>query len=76
MSSEPIEYLKIVGIGATFGITTSILSHISNQTTGTPLGFSPLSIKKLAKVGLISGATLTALIAADEKWKIVDSFNI
>ena len=39
-------YLKLAGYGAGFGITTSLLSGLSNALVKQPLGFSPLTLKK------------------------------
>ena len=72
MSSQKIEYLKAAGLGAAFGISTSILSCICHETLGVSLGFSPVSINNLVKVGVLSGGTLTAFIAVNEKWNISD----
>ena len=68
-------YLKLMGMGAAFGITTSLLSGLSNEVVKQPLGFSPLSLKNLLKVGALSGGTFPVLVVADEKWKISDNLK-
>ena len=65
------EYLKVSGLGAAFGITTSVLSGISNELVKTPLGFSPLTLKNVLKVGVVSGGTTAGLLALEDNWKII-----
>ena len=64
-------YLKIAGYGAGFGITTSLLSGLSNELTKTSLGFSPLTLKNVLKVGVVSGGAAAGIVAIDEKWKVL-----
>ena len=64
-------YLKVAGYGGGFGITTSLLSGLSNALTKSSLGFSPLSLKNVLKVGVLSGATAAGIVAIDEKWGVL-----
>lgn len=72
MSQAQTEYIKTAGVGALVGITTSLVSWASNEIFHQPLGFSPVSFKNIIKVGLVSGATLTGVIAINEKLKLVN----
>ena len=76
MSDNTKGYLGLAGMGAAFGITTSILSCISHEALGVSLGFSPVSLKNVIKVGVLSGGTLSGLFAIDNKWGIFTSLGI
>ena len=64
-------YLKLAGYGAGFGITTSVLSCISHKALNVQLGFSPLSIKNVIKVGVLSGGTAAGIFAIDNQWGVL-----
>ena len=76
MTSDLKEYLKMAGYGAVFGISTSVISGLSNELIRQPLGFSPLSIKNLLKVGVLSGGTLGTAFAIDDKWGIFTKIGL
>ena len=69
-------YLKIAGYGVGFGITTSLLSGLSNSLVKAPLGFSPLTLKNVLKVGVLSGETAVGIVAIDDKWKVLTYIGI
>ena len=71
MKDDIKDYIKAAGLGAAFGITTSILSGLSNELVKVPLGFSPLTAKNVLKVGVVSGGTTAALLALEENWGII-----
>ena len=71
MNGDIKDYIKISGLGAAFGITTSVLSCISHEVLSVPLGFSPLTPKNVVKVGVVSGGTTAALFALEENWRII-----
>ena len=64
-------YLFFTASGAAFGITTSLLSGLSNELVKAPLGFSPLTLKNVLKVGILSGLTATGLFALEVNWEIL-----
>ena len=77
MKEEDIKgYPKLAGYGAAFGITTSALSGLSNELTKQPLGFAPLTLKNLLKVGILSGGTVAAIFAIDNKWKVLTNIGL
>ena len=69
-------YLKVAGYGAGFGITTSALSCISHKLLNAPLGFSPLTLKNVLKVGVLSGGTAAGIVAIDEKWGVLKHIGL
>ena len=64
-------YLKLAGYGAGFGITTSLLSGLSNALVKAPLGFSPLNLKNVLKVRVLSGGTTVGIFLIDDKWRVL-----
>ena len=71
MKESTKAYIFFTGTGAVFGITTSVLSGLSNDLVKVPLGFSPLSFKNLIKVGVISGATAAGIFTIELKWDVL-----
>ena len=69
-------YLKIAGYGAGCGITTSLLSGLSNALVKAPLGFSPLTLKNLLKVGVLSGGTAAGIVAIDNQWGVLTKIGL
>ena len=69
-------YLKIAGYGAGFGITTSLLSGLSNALVKAPLGFSPLTLKNVLKVGVLSGGTAAGIVAIDNQWGFLTKIGL
>ena len=69
-------YLKLAGYGAGFGITSNLLSGLSNALTKQSLGFNPPSLKNLVKVGLLSGGTAAGLVAIDNQWGIFSKMGV
>ena len=64
-------YLKLAGYGAGFGITTSLLSGLSSALIKAPLGFSPLTLKNVLKVGALSGGAAVGIFAIDDKFGVL-----
>ena len=69
-------YLKLAGYGAGFGITTSLLSGLSNALVKAPLGFSPLTLKNVLKVGILSGGTAVGIIVIDDKFGVLTHIGL
>ena len=69
-------YLRLAGYGAGFGITTSLLSGLSNALVKAPLGFSPLILKNVLKVGVLSGGTTIGIFLIDDKWGVLKHIGI
>ena len=69
-------YLKVAGYGAGFGITTSLVSGGITYFTKQLNGFSPLTLKNVLKVGLLSGGTAAGIFAIDDKWKILTKIGL
>ena len=76
MTIDKKEYLKVAGMGAGFVITTSLLSGLSNALTKDHLGFSPLTLKNVVKLGALSGVTAAGLFAIDDKWGVLTKIGL
>ena len=57
------------GTGAAVGLVGSTISMLSNEIIRTPLGFSPMSIKKVVKVGLVSGLSTMGVMWGYDEYK-------
>ena len=75
MADKVKEYLRFSAIGAGFGITTYLLSGLSNALVSVPMGFSSLGIKNAIKVSTISGGTAAALLASEEKFDLLTKID-
>ena len=69
-------YLKVAGYGAGFVITTSLFSAGISSLTKQSLGFSPLTLKNVLKVGIASGLTAGGIVAIDEKFDILKHIGL
>ena len=69
-------YLKVAAYGGGFRITTSLLSGLINALTKTSAGFSPLTLKNVLKVGVLSGGTAAGIVAIDEKWDVLKHIGL
>ena len=71
MSDTGKAYVLFTGSGAAFAITLSVLSCISHEALNFPLGFSPLTLKNLVKVGVLGGLTGAGIITLELNYDIL-----
>ena len=75
MNDTKKAYVLFTVSGAAFGITTSLLSGLSNELVKAPLGFSPLTLKNLLKVGVLSGLTGAGIITLELNYDILSKIT-
>ena len=71
MNDTKKAYILFIGSGSAFAITLSVLSCISHKALNFPLGFSPLTLKNLVKVGALGGLTGGGIITLELNYDIL-----
>ena len=58
---------KYFGTGALIGIMGSTISMLSKEIVNTPLGYSPMGVKNVVKVGVCTGVTTTGMMVQKDE---------
>ena len=70
MSTDEKTYLNEFGLA--IGVVGGSISMISNEVFHTPLGYSPTSVKNLAKVSVATGVSTIGVIAVCKNVKTLN----
>ena len=71
MNEKAKHYLKFSAVGAGFGISTNLVAAGISSLTKQSLGFSPLTLKNVLKVGVLSGGTAGLLLMGEEHFGLL-----
>ena len=71
ISEKSKHYLRFSAAGAAFVVSTNLVGAGISPLIKQSLGFSPLTLKNVVKVGVLSGATAGLLLFGEEKFELL-----